>query len=80
MEVLLADMEVLLADMEVSLAVRSLALVFTLFFFLIFIWFEVSVLEIIWSRSDPYRVIDNTIIFFCDPSITEFCFDNLSRL
>lgn len=65
-------MEVLLADMEVSLAVGSLALVFTLFFFLIFIWFEVSVLEIIWSRSDPYRVIDNTIIFFAIQALLSF--------
>lgn len=68
----LMDMNVSLMNMEASLAVEMLVIVFILLFLLIFVKFEVSVLKIIWDHSDPYRKIDNAIIFFGIQSI--LCF------
>lgn len=47
-----------------SFIARSTALVVICLIFLIFVKFEVSILSIITKRSDPYRVLDNIIIFF----------------
>lgn len=63
------DMYASLMDMGTSLVVEILALVIVCLFFLIFILFEVSVLNIIRERSDPYRVIHNSTIFFAIQAI-----------
>lgn len=50
-------------DMVLSFIARSTALVVICLIFLIFVKFEVSILSIIMRRSDPYRVLNNIIIF-----------------